>query len=63
MDLTFESMTMSGNHCAPPIRDLDEIQRHKVYYYTLMPNMLLAPHPDFDPAEAVEFWDMTIRQD
>ena len=36
MDLTFESMTMSGSHCASPIRD---------------------------PAEAVEFWDMTNRQD
>jgi len=95
MDLAFQSMTFSGRACAATIRDLNEDQRRKVYYYTLMPNLLLAPHPDFvvcwrldpqsanrtrivcewlfepeavespgfDPAEAIEFWDVTNRQD
>lgn len=95
MDLAYDSMTFSGRACAAPIRDLNEVQRHKVYYYTLMPNVLLAPHPDFvvawrldpqathrtrivcewlfepeafanpgfNPSEAIEFWDVTNRQD
>ena len=95
MSLSYESMTSSGNRVAPIIRDLDEERSKNVYYYSLMPNMLMAPHPDFvltwrmeplapgkvrvvsewlfepeaieqpgfDPKEAVEFWDMTNRQD
>ena len=74
---------------------LDAGQRRQVYYYALLPTMLLNPHPDyvvtfllspiaadrtditchwlmhpdeiarpgFDPADAVEFWDLTNRQD
>lgn len=74
---------------------LDEAQRRRVYYYALLPSMLLNPHPDyvvtfqlsplaadrtditchwlmhpdelarpgFDPGDAVEFWDITNRQD
>lgn len=74
---------------------LDAEQRRRVYYYALLPTMLLNPHPDyvvtfqlspiapdrtdivchwlmhpdaiaqpgFDPDDAVEFWDVTNRQD
>ena len=47
MQLVKGSMTMSGEMCAPPIRTLDDIDRRRVYYYTLLPSLLLAPHPDF----------------
>ncbi|HEY5691516.1 MAG TPA: aromatic ring-hydroxylating dioxygenase subunit alpha [Cyclobacteriaceae bacterium] len=49
MDLTKErgSMTMNGEAAAPPICDVagDDLQR--VYYYSVFPNLLLTPHPDF----------------
>jgi phenylpropionate dioxygenase-like ring-hydroxylating dioxygenase large terminal subunit len=99
MDLTKErgSMTMDGNAAAPPICDVtgDDLQR--IYYYSIFPNILLTPHPDFvmfhhitplGPGRiindcywlfrpevindkdaqagiesAVEFWDLTNRQD
>lgn len=78
-----------------PLPGLDEAQRRQVFYYALLPNLLLNPHPDyvvtfllspiapdrtditchwlmhpdeiaradFDPSDAVEFWDVTNRQD
>ena len=78
-----------------PLPGLDAEQRRRVYYYALLPTMLLNPHPDyvvtfllspiapdrtdilchwlmhpdaiarpdFDPDDAVEFWDVTNRQD
>ncbi|NJK80954.1 MAG: aromatic ring-hydroxylating dioxygenase subunit alpha [Chloroflexaceae bacterium] len=89
------SMTTSGHTSRPPVGTVrgDDLQR--VYYYSIMPNMLLSLHPDyvmahrlmplapgrvkiicewlfdpatmqrpdFDPSDAVEFWDMTNRQD
>lgn len=49
MDLTNKrgSMTMDGEAAAPPICDVagDDLQR--IYYYSVFPNMLLTPHPDF----------------
>jgi Rieske 2Fe-2S family protein len=49
MDLTKQrgSMTMDGEAAAPPICDVagDDLQR--VYYYSVFPNLLLTPHPDF----------------
>ena len=74
---------------------LDADERRRVYYYALLPTMLLNPHPDyvvtflispiapdrtditchwlmhpdeiarpgFDPSDAVDFWDVTNRQD
>ena len=49
MDLTKKrgSMTMNGEAAAPPICDVagDDLQR--VYYYSVFPNPLLTPHPDF----------------
>lgn len=78
-----------------PLPGLDAEQRRRVYYYALLPSMLLNPHPDyvvtfalralapdateiechwlmhpsevarpgFDPSDAVDFWDLTNRQD
>jgi Rieske 2Fe-2S family protein len=78
-----------------PFAALDEQERRSVYYYALLPNLLLNLHPDyvvtfrllpravdrteivcewlfhqdeiaqrgFDPSDAVEFWDLTNRQD
>ena len=47
MRLSSESMTTNGKRTAAPIRSLGEEKRERVYYYTLLPNMLLAMHPDF----------------
>jgi Rieske 2Fe-2S family protein len=87
------SLTMSGNACAPPLGDVGS--EEKVFYYSIFPNMLLSMHPDyvmvhqlwpqspertlilcdwffhpeafdradFHPEDAVEFWDMTNKQD
>lgn len=99
MDLTKErgSMTMTGEAAAPPICNVSGDDLQRVYYYSIFPNMLLTPHPDFvmfhhitplgpdkiindcywlfrpevinDPSaqagikSAVEFWDLTNRQD
>jgi glycine betaine catabolism A len=78
-----------------PLARLDAEQRRSVYYYAILPNLLLNLHPDyvvtyrfdpravdrtdvecewlfhesevnrpgFDPSDAVEFWDVTNRQD
>ena len=89
------SLTMSGNACAPPVGDIKAGDHHRVFYYSIFPNLLLSLHPDyvmvhqawpqspartilfcdwffhpdafgrpdFHPDDAVEFWDMTNRQD
>ena len=89
------SLTMSGNACALPVGDIKAEDHHRVYYYSIFPNMLLSMHPDyvmvhqiwpqapdrslilcdwlfhpdafarpdFRPNDAIEFWDMTNRQD
>lgn len=41
------SMTSSGAVCAPPVGDLPPEDRHRVYYYSIFPNMLLSLHPDY----------------
>ncbi|MBI4364116.1 MAG: aromatic ring-hydroxylating dioxygenase subunit alpha [Candidatus Latescibacteria bacterium] len=91
-----ESATMSGRACGRLVRgDLPQSDRHRAFYYSLMPNLLLSIHPDYvnyylvrpvapgrtrvesewlfhpdtlaDPAnnsrDAIEFWDLTNRQD
>lgn len=91
-----QSATMSGRACGQTIApDVPADDRHRAYYYTLMPNLLLSIHPDYvnyylvhavaaertrvesewlfhprtleDPAsnirDAIEFWDLTNRQD
>jgi len=41
------SMTMDGEAAGPPVCDVagDDLQR--VHYYSVYPNLLLSPHPDF----------------
>jgi glycine betaine catabolism A len=97
MDLfpDYSTLTASGTSARAPLPGLDAEQRRRVYYYALLPTMLLNPHPDyvvtfqlspiaadrtditchwlmhpdelarpgFDPSDAVEFWDLTNRQD
>ena len=89
------SLTMSGNACALPVGDMSAEDHHRVFYYSIFPNMLLSMHPDyvmlhqlwpkspqrtlifcdwffhpdafdrsdFHPDDAIEFWDMTNKQD
>lgn len=47
MRLSSESMTTNGKRTADVIQSLPEDKRDRVYYYTLLPNMLFAMHPDF----------------
>ena len=49
MDLSKErgSMTMDGNAAAPPICDVSGDDLQRIYYYSVFPNLLLTPHPDF----------------
>ncbi|PYJ00205.1 MAG: (2Fe-2S)-binding protein [Verrucomicrobia bacterium] len=93
-----KSLTMSGNACALGIADKEEEgeeAKHRVFYYSIFPNMLLSLHPDyvmvhqlwpqspertlilcdwffhqeafgrddFNPDDAIQFWDMVNRQD
>ena len=91
-----ESATMSGRAAGRLVSDtLSEEDRHRAFYYTLMPNLLLSVHPDYvnyylvhpiapdrtvvesewlvhpdtladggnNLKDAVEFWDLTNRQD
>lgn len=97
MDLRdgFDSLTTDGTSPWTPLPLLDATQRRGVYYFAVLPNLLLNLHPDymltfqllprahdrtdivcewyfhpkemaeegFDPAPAVDFWDLTNRQD
>lgn len=91
-----ESATISGRACGRLLNPgLAEAERHRAYYYTLMPNLMLSIHPDyvnyylltpdgvdrtivesawmfspenssnpnFNPDDAIAFWDVTNRQD
>lgn len=95
MKINEDSLTLNGGTSRPPLGQVAGDDLHRVYYYSLFPNMLLSLHPDyvmyhtlwpqgagrtlitcewlfdpevmaqpgFDPSDAVEFWDMTNRQD
>ena len=84
-----------GGEKSPPGAGPEEHEQHRVFYYSIFPNMLLSMHPDyvmvhqiwpqkpdrtliycdwffhpdavsrpdFKPNDAVEFWDMTNKQD
>jgi phenylpropionate dioxygenase-like ring-hydroxylating dioxygenase large terminal subunit len=85
------TMSLTGKSSAAPLPGVDP---RRVFYFGLLPNLLLSPHPDYvmahrmvplapdrtwiecswyfrpdragevpDPAFAVEFWDLTNRQD
>ena len=43
----YGSLTLSGNACAVPVGDLHGKEQHRVYYYSIYPNMLLSLHPDY----------------
>jgi len=89
------SMTADGTTRRPIFPKLNSVESRHVYYYILLPNMLMSFHPDyvlahrlepvsanrtkmtcewlfepatiarpdFDPRDAVQFWDLTNRQD
>lgn len=91
----FESLTMDGKSPWAPLPNVDAHGRRGVYYWAVLPNLLLNLHPDymltfrlvpraadrtdivcgwyfhpdemakasFDPGPAVDFWDLTNRQD
>jgi len=95
MPINKGSLTMSGNACALPVGNISAEDHHRVFYYSIFPNILLSMHPDyvmvhqiwpqspervtifcdwlfhpdafgrpdFHPEDAIEFWDMTNRQD
>ncbi len=42
-----ESATMDGRACGVPIGDLADDDRHRAFYYTFFPNMMLSIHPDY----------------
>jgi Rieske 2Fe-2S family protein len=90
-----DTLSMDGRASGPLLPGLGPDDRRHVYYYALLPNLLLNLHPDymltftiwpravdrtdvicewhfhpeavarpgFDPRGAVEFWDLTNRQD
>ncbi len=41
------SMTMDGEAAAPPVCDVAGEDLQRVHYYSVYPNLLLSPHPDF----------------
>ena len=43
----FESLTVSGRACGVMVGDLPEEDRRRVYYYAILPNLLLSLHPDY----------------
>lgn len=47
MEISAESMTLSGRYCALPFSDLDASHRQLVFYYTILPNLFLSLHPDY----------------
>ena len=41
------SLTTSGNACALPVGDIEAKNHHRVFYYSIFPNLLLSLHPDY----------------
>src|SRR5437016_6278758 len=41
------SLTMSGSACAMPVGDIKGEDHHRVFYYSIFPNLLLSLHPDY----------------
>jgi Rieske 2Fe-2S family protein len=91
----FQTLSLDGSSNRPSLPGLSADEARHVYYYALLPNLLLNLHPDymltfaiwpravdrsdvicewyfhpnaiaspaFDPRGAIDFWDMTNRQD
>jgi Rieske 2Fe-2S family protein len=53
MEVKGGSMTLSGRTCSIPVGELPAEDLHRVYYYTIFPNMLLSLHPDYVMVHAV----------
>lgn len=49
MEMTREGggMTMDGDAAAPPVCDVSGDDLRRVHYYSIFPNLLFSPHPDF----------------
>ena len=47
------SLTLSGAACAPVIGSIGGEDLHRVYYYSIFPNMLLSLHPDYVMAHTI----------
>jgi Rieske 2Fe-2S family protein len=90
-----KTLSLDGQTRREPLPGLTALDRRRIYYYALLPNLLLNLHPDymltfqiwpvavdrtevvcewhfhpdemakpgFDPKDAVEFWDLTNKQD
>jgi Rieske 2Fe-2S family protein len=90
-----KTLSLDGQTPREPLPGLSAEDRRRIYYYALLPNLLLNLHPDymltfqiwplavdrtevvcewhfhpdelakpaFDPKDAVEFWDLTNKQD
>ena len=56
------SMTVTGKSCGEPFPDLDDQDRHRVYYYSLFPTLLLSPHPDFVLIHRIERADVATTR-
>ncbi len=41
------SLTMSGRACGPAVGELPPEDLNRVYFYTILPNLLLSLHPDY----------------
>jgi Rieske 2Fe-2S family protein len=95
MDLRDGVKTLTLGGAQEPLPGLSDEDRRYVYYYAILPNLLLNLHPDymltftlwpravdrteivcewhfhpdaiarpgFDPSGAIEFWELTNRQD
>ncbi|HEX5385830.1 MAG TPA: aromatic ring-hydroxylating dioxygenase subunit alpha [Gemmatimonadales bacterium] len=48
-----ESLSLSGRAAGLPVGPLPPEDRHRVYYYSLFPNLLLSLHPDYVMYHAV----------
>ncbi|MCA1827655.1 MAG: aromatic ring-hydroxylating dioxygenase subunit alpha [Myxococcales bacterium] len=42
-----ESLTMTGRACGVPLGRVPKEEERRVYYYSLLPNLLLSLHPDY----------------
>jgi Rieske 2Fe-2S family protein len=52
-----ESATLTGRACALPLGELSAEDRHRAYYYSLFPTMMLSLHPDY--AVFYTVWPLT----
>lgn len=43
----YTSMTVSGYTKRPPLKGMNEKDRHRIYYWVVFPNMFFSVHPDY----------------